>query len=139
MGYNSRLDELQAAILRAKLPYLESWNDTRRNLAASYRSRLEERFCPPEVESGCVHNYHLFVVQSDERDKLQEHLRAHDIQTLIHYPTPCHLQPAMGDIKHRCCDLSFTECAAQRVLSLPIFPALSSEQAEYVADCVNGF
>ena len=139
MGYNSRLDEMQAAILRVKLPHLEEWNETRRNLAAVYVSSLEERFCPPKVKPGCVHNYHLFVIQSEERDKLQESLRAHNIQTLIHYPIPCHLQSAFRNIKHRCCDLSVTERVAQRILSLPMFPTLSTEQVEYVARCANLF
>lgn len=139
MGYNSRLDELQAAILRVKLPYLEQWNESRRNSAKCYETRLEERFSPPKTKPGCVNNYHLFVIQSDGRDKLQEHLRAHDIETLIHYPVPCHLQPAMQAIKHRCCGLSVTEHLANRILSLPMFAALSSQQVEHVARCVNSF
>ena len=139
MGYNSRLDELQAAILRVKLPHLEQWNESRRNSASCYSVCLEERFSLPEVKPGYVHNYHLFVIQSEERDKLQEHLRAHDIETLIHYPVPCHLQPAMQAIKHRCCDLSVTERLAHRILSLPMFATLSTVQVEHVARCVNSF
>ncbi|MGA2753422.1 MAG: DegT/DnrJ/EryC1/StrS family aminotransferase [Terracidiphilus sp.] len=139
MGYNSRLDELQAAVLRVKLPHLEQWNESRRNLAKCYETRLEKRFSPPTVKSGYVHSYHLFVIQSEERDKLQEHLRTQDIETLIHYPVPCHLQPAMQAIKHRCCDLSVTERLARRILSLPMFATLSSEQVEHVARCVNSF
>jgi dTDP-3-amino-3,4,6-trideoxy-alpha-D-glucose transaminase len=137
MGYNSRLDELQAAILRVKLPQLEHWNESRRNLARCYVSGLEERFSAPTVKPGCVHGYHLFVIQSEERDKLQEHLRANDIDTLIHYPIPCHLQPALRNIKHRCCNLSVTERLAQSILSLPMFPTLSTRQVEHVARCVN--
>jgi dTDP-4-amino-4,6-dideoxygalactose transaminase len=139
MGYNSRLDELQAAILRVKLPHLEAWNESRRQAAAGYVSRLEERFSPPKVKPGYVHNYHLFVIQSDERDGLREHLRAHKIETLMHYPIPCHLQPAFRHIEHRCGDLSVTERVAQRVLSLPMFPTLTTEQMEYVSKCVNWF
>lgn len=139
MGYNSRLDELQAAILRVKLPHLEAWNQSRRKLAAIYLSRLDERFCPPRVRAGCVSNYHLFVIQSEERDKLQEYLRAHNIETLIHYPTPCHLQPAFRQIKHRCCDLSVTERVARRIVSLPMYSALCAEQVESIAHCVNSF
>jgi len=139
MGYNSRLDELQAAILRVKLPHLEQWNESRRNLAKCYVASLAGRFSPPNAKPGCVHNYHLFVIQSDERDKLQEHLRAHNIETLIHYPVPCHLQPAMQTIKHRCCDLRVTERFAQRILSLPMFPTLSTGDVEHVSRCVNSF
>jgi dTDP-4-amino-4,6-dideoxygalactose transaminase len=105
MGYNSRLDELQAAILRAKLPHLEVWNENRRKLAEGYLSRLEERFSAPKAKAECVHNYHLFVIQSEERDRLQEHLRACNIETLIHYPVPCHRQEAFRKIKHRYGDL----------------------------------
>jgi dTDP-4-amino-4,6-dideoxygalactose transaminase len=139
MGYNSRLDEMQAAILRVKLPHLEEWNESRRRVAAGYLSRLEELFSPPKVKPGCVHNYHLFVIQSDERDGLREYLRRHKIETLMHYPIPCHLQPAFRNIEHRCGDLSVTERVAQRVLSLPMFPALSTEQTAYVSMCVNSF
>lgn len=139
MGYNSRLDELQAAILRVKLPHLEQWNESRRDLASRYLACLEERFSPPKTKSGCIHSYHLFVIQSDERDKLQDHLRAHEIETLIHYPVPCHLQPAMQAIKHRCCDLSVTEGLANRILSLPMYATLTSDAVEQVARCVNSF
>ena len=139
MGYNSRLDELQAAILRVKLPHLEGWNERRRRLAEAYLSRLEERFSAPKVKAECIHNYHLFVIQSEERDRLQEHLRARNIETLIHYPLPCHLQQAFRKIKHRCCDLSITERVARRVLSLPMFPTLTVEAVEHIARCVNSF
>ena len=139
MGYNSRLDELQAAILRTKLPHLDRWNESRRNLAARYISRLEQRFCPPHAKPGFVHNYHLFVIQNEQRDELQQHLRAHNIQTLIHYPTPCHLQPAMRHIEHRRCELSVTERIAQQVLSLPMFSTLAVEQVDYVARSLNAF
>ena len=139
MGYNSRLDELQAAILRVKLPHLEGWNESRRRLAEGYLSRLEERFSGPKVKAGCVHNYHLFVIQSKGREKLQEHLRACNIETLIHYPVPCHLQPAFRKIRHRCCNLSITELVTHQVLSLPMFPTLSVEGVEHVARCVNSF
>jgi len=139
MGYNSRLDEMQAAILRTKLPHLEDWNETRRRLAAGYLSRLEGRFSPPSVKAGYVHNYHLFVIQSDERDRLREWLRCHNIETLMHYPIPCHLQPALRGIAHRCCDLSNSERVARRVLSLPMFPTLTADQMEYVSERVNSF
>ena len=88
MGYNSRLDELQAAILRVKLPYLEEWNESRRTLAEGYQSELEERFSAPKVEAECVHNYHLFVIQCEERDRLQEHLRRAKLRPLSTTPCP---------------------------------------------------
>ncbi len=139
MGYNSRLDELQAAALRAKLPHLEQSNHARRKLAADYRSQLDERFIAPQVHADYVDSYHLYVIQSDERDRLMKHLSDHNIDTLIHYPTPCHLQTAMREIEHRCCDLSVTERVAGRIVSLPMFSTLSGDQVEYVAHCVNSF
>ncbi len=139
MGFNSRLDELQAAILRVKLPFLEKWNQRRRQLAAGYQSRIENRFSSPSVSPSSVHNFHLFVIQSEQRDNLQKHLLSLDIETLIHYPIPCHLQPALRNLEHRSCDLTLTEHVARRILSLPMFPTLSTEQMEYVAECVNSF
>lgn len=137
LGYNSRLDEVQAAILRVKLPHLEEWNERRRRVAAGYLARLEERFSPPKASPDCVHTYHLFVIQSDDRDSLQKHLLARKIETLIHYPIPCHLQPAISGIEHRCGDLTVTERVTKRMLSLPMFPTLSPEQVAHVTECVN--
>ena len=139
IGYNSRLDEIQAAILRVKLPRLDEWNECRRRVATGYLARLEDRFSPPHAKPGCVPNYHLFVIQSDERDGLREHLRAQGIETHLHYPIPCHRQPALREIEYRCGDLTVTESVAQRVLSLPMFPSLTLEEIDYVANCVNAF
>lgn len=139
MGFNSRLDELQAAILLTKLPHLDTWNDSRGNAGESYRSKLEKRFSPPRTKAGCVPNHHLFVIQSDDRDGLQQHLRRHAIETLIHYPVPIHKQAAIRDLPHRNCDLQVTECLAQLVLSLPMFPTITEEQLAYVSACVNSF
>ena len=139
MGYNSRLDELQAAILRAKLAYLDRWNQHRRKLAAEYSSRLETRFSLPTIRPECIHNFHLYVIQSPDRDGLQRHLAAHGVQTLIHYPVPCHMQPAMRTIPHSCCDLAITERVAASILSLPMSPALTGDQVAHVSSCVNSF
>lgn len=139
MGFNSRLDELQAAILLTKLPHLDTWNDSRVNAGERYRSTLEKRFCPPKMKVGCVPNYHLFVIQSDDRDGLQQHLRRHSIETLIHYPVPIHKQAVFSELPHRNCDLPITECLAQRVLSLPLFPTISEDQLAHVSACVNSF
>jgi len=139
MGFNSRLDELQAAILRTKLLYLDAWNANRRNAAKRYQSTLETRFVPSKSKVDCVPNYHLFVIQSDDRDGLQQHLRQHAIETLIHYPVPIHKQAAICDLPHRSCDLPSTEFLAQRVLSLPMFPTISEEHLACVSACVNSF
>jgi dTDP-4-amino-4,6-dideoxygalactose transaminase len=139
MGFNSRLDELQAAILLTKLPHLDAWNASRRTAGEYYRTKLENRFSPPKTKPGSVPNYHLFVIQSDDRNGLQQHLRRHAIETMIHYPVPIHRQAAVRDLLDRDCGLPITEYLAQRVLSLPMFPTISDEQLEYVAACVNFF
>jgi dTDP-4-amino-4,6-dideoxygalactose transaminase len=139
MGFNSRLDELQAAILGTKLLHLDSWNESRRDAAEFYLSSLEKRFCPPTTKVGRVPNYHLFVIQSDVRDSLQQHLHRHGIQTQSHYPVPIHRQTAFRDLPHRDGDLFVTERIAQRVLSLPMFPTISREQLAHVSARVNSF
>jgi Predicted pyridoxal phosphate-dependent enzyme apparently involved in regulation of cell wall biogenesis len=137
MGFNSRLDEMQAAILRAKLPHLDSWNDIRNQLAHCYLSSLDKQYSPPCAASQYTHCYHLYVIQSSARDELIQHLRSCEIDTLIHYPIPCHLQAAMRDIPHRCYDLSATERVASRILSLPMHATLSIEQVDHVVDSIN--
>lgn len=139
MGFNSRLDELQAAILRTKLHHLDSWNESRKAAAEFYLSSLEKRFAPSAPKAGRLPNYHLFVIQSDDRDSLQKHLCRHGIETQIHYPVPIHRQAAYRHLPHREGDLFVTEHIAQRVLSLPMFPAISGEQQAHVAACVNSF
>ena len=139
MGFNSRLDELQAAILRVKLRHLDTWNERRRQAAEIYLSHLDDRFPLQKIRAESTHNYHLFVIQSDDRDRLQQHLRENSIETLMHYPIPIHRQAAFLDLLHRDCSLSVTERLATRVLSLPMFPTISHEQVEYVTECVNSF
>lgn len=139
IGYNSRLDDIQAAILRAKLPHLDKWNESRRNAAACYLSGLEDRFWPPKTKPGRTHNYHLFVIQSDDRDSLQKYLHGHNIETLMHYPVPIHRQVAFRDLLHRDEDLSVTEHIVQRVLSLPMFPTINEAQLAHVSACLNSF
>jgi dTDP-4-amino-4,6-dideoxygalactose transaminase len=139
MGFNSRLDELQAAILRAKLLHLDVWNKRRRRAAEYYLSVLERRFSPPTTKSDCVANYHLFVIQSDDHDSLRHHLLQNGIETQSHYPVPIHRQTPFRDLPHRSGSLSVTERLAQRVLSLPMFPTISGEQLAHVSACVNSF
>src|SRR5205085_6260499 len=97
-GYNSRLDELQAAVLRVKLGYLAAWNERRRQLAARYDELLAgTELALPRVAPGREHVYHLYVVRSPRREALQRYLKECGIGTLIHYPTPVHLQPAYAE------------------------------------------
>jgi len=135
MGVNSRLDELQAAILAARLPLLAGWTAARRAHAAAYRTLLAGAglVVPPECDAG--HVYHLFPVLSPRRDVLQAALRAEGIETLIHYPVPIPRQPALQDQAPASCPEADRVCA--QVLSLPMHPGLSDEDLEAVAGAVR--
>jgi len=137
-GYNSRLDELQAAILRVKLRYLDHWNSARRALATWYDELLAGYVETPQVRPGNSHAYHLYVIQSEDRDTLQRALQAKGIGTLIHYPIPIHRQVAYQNPGAFCQvgSLSVTERVSQRVLSLPMYPELAMDQVELVARAI---
>ena len=136
MGVNSRLDEIQAAVLRAKLPFLRQWTERRRSLAAFYRTNLNETSVriPAEVDAG--HVYHLFPVHSTERNRLQEYLKSNGIYTLIHYPTPIPQQPAFADYKVDC---PTANRLCNELLSLPLHPNLTDSEIQLVALTVSRF
>jgi dTDP-4-amino-4,6-dideoxygalactose transaminase len=129
----SRLDTLQAAILRAKLPQLERWNARRRVLADRYTEALRDG--PVEVPAPGDHVYHLYVVRSRTRDAVREHLRARGVETLVHYGLPIHAHPAWSDL-HRAGSLQESERATAEVLSLPLYPQLRDDEAEAVIQAV---
>jgi dTDP-3-amino-3,4,6-trideoxy-alpha-D-glucose transaminase len=136
-GANSRLDEMQAAILRARLPFLAGWTDRRRAIARRYRSGLAEAALqvPREFDSG--HVYHLFPVLTDARDRFQQHMRARGIETLIHYPVPISRQPALVSAKPAMCPVADRVCA--QVVSLPMYPALSDAAVSAVVEAAAAF
>ena len=136
MGVNSRLDEIQAAVLRAKLPFLRQWTERRRSLAAFYRTNLNETSVriPAEVDAG--HVYHLFPVHSTERNRLQEYLKSNGIYTLIHYPTPIPQQPAFATYKVDC---PTANRLCNELLSLPLHPNLTDSEIQLVALTVSRF
>ncbi len=137
-GRNSRLDELQAAVLRVKLRRLAAWNQARRERAAWYRELLAG--LPLELPADDPgHVYHLFVVQCDNRDALRRHLLEAGVGCDVHYPVPAHVQPAYAALGHRRGALPHTERAATRVLSLPLFPELTRVEVEAVARSVRSF
>jgi dTDP-4-amino-4,6-dideoxygalactose transaminase len=136
-GVNSRLDELQAAILRARLPRLRAWTDRRRRLAAAYRGRLAEAPVDMTPERDPGHVYHLFVVRSDARSELQAHLAAGGIETLIHYPVSLPLQPAFRAASPGECPAAARAC--REVLSLPLHPAMSDDDVNDVAAALLAF
>lgn len=127
-GFNSRLDALQAAVLKVKLGHLDRWNDRRRSVAAQYLSHLSSSdWVLPSVPDWADPVWHLFVVRSPLRDEVQQWLAQNGIGTLIHYPKPVHLQPAYHDLGYGSGALPIAERIAQQVLSLPMGPHLSTE------------
>lgn len=139
-GGNSRLDELQAAVLRVKLKYLDRWNDQRRGKARLYRRNLEGTgvICPVEKE-GNNPIYHLFVVRTRKRNALQKFLKEKEIDTLIHYPIPIHLQKVYKELGYQKGDLPITERCSLEILSLPFFPELSESEIMQVGECIKYF
>lgn len=135
-GINSRLDELQAAFLRAKLPHLGEWTSARRERAALY-DRLLEGVVTPCAAPGREHVYHLYVIRSRDRDGLQSALAERDIGTLIHYPIPVHRQNAYRELAEQAPYLAESERAAAEILSLPLYPELPLEHVEEVARVVT--
>src|SRR4030095_7806131 len=135
-GVNSRLDELQAAVLRTRLGMLPRWTARRRALAATYRRLLTGSVRPlPRRDEG--HVYHLFVVRSSERDALQEHLSAARIETLIHYPIPMTHQPAFKPWRRNDCPSA--ACAAREILSLPLHQRLTDTEVERICLGIDAF
>lgn len=144
IGINSRLDALQAAILRVKLPRLDSWSDARAERAAKYRELftdrgLTEQIEPPFVRPNVRHIYHQFVIRTKERDALVDHLKSHDIGTDIYYPVPLHMQECFGYLGNEVGDFPESERAAKETLALPIYPELTEEQQRYVVDVIDRF
>jgi dTDP-4-amino-4,6-dideoxygalactose transaminase len=137
-GFNGRIDEIQAAILRIKLRHLDAWNARRRQHAARYSELLAASAVqPPSLPSDSSHVYHLYVIRTTERDALQRALREQGIATGIHYPVPVHLQEATRALGYRPGHLPNTERAAREVLSLPMYAELDQDQIAYVAQHVR--
>ena len=139
-AYNGRLDEMQAAILRIKLKYLDEYNTRRREIAERYNTLLKDMpLSLPKEAPGRKHVYHLYVVRSRERDALQDFLNRGGIGTGIHYKTPIHLQEAAGYLGYKKGDFPKVEAACTEILSLPIYPELDQESQKYVADSIKKF
>lgn len=139
-GFNSRLDELQAALLRVRLKVLDEWNARRAQVAARYLDGLKDAgLTLPVVPQGMEPNWHLFVVRSPKRDALQAHLKAQGIGTLIHYPVPPHLQPAYRELGLLEGSFPITERIHREALSLPMGPHLTLEQVEAVVATIKTF
>ena len=141
LGYNSRLDELQAAVLAAKLPYLAEWTAQRQQIAAWYNTYLAglPGLQLPTVAAGASHVYHLYVVHTPQRDALQKFLASQGVGTLVHYPTPPHRQSAYAKLRLSAEDYPIAEMLAATCLSLPVWPGMSEEQVQKVAHSIRKF
>ena len=135
-GTNSRLDTVQAAVLRVKLPHLDGWNAARRRHADAYAARLSRDVRTPAVRDGVEHVYHLYPIETGRRDLVQQRLRERQIETGIHYPVPAHLQEACASLGYKAGDFPATEAAAARLLSLPMYAELTGPQIDYVAEAL---
>jgi dTDP-4-amino-4,6-dideoxygalactose transaminase len=140
-GWNSRLDEIQAAILRVKLRHLAEWQRSRQAHAAAYTKLLLgiPGLAPPLIPEGYEHVFHQYTIRVERRDALAQLLSEKKIGSAVYYPVPLHLQPLYVSLGHKAGDLAHAEHAAQEVLSLPIFPELRSEQITRVAEAVSEF
>jgi len=140
VGYNYRMSGIQGAILGAKLKHLPEWTEGRRKNAARYNSALEGTSLKlPTERENSKHVYHLYVTESEKRDELSKFLSGKGIASAVHYPVPCHLQPAYSCLGMTEGSLPVCEAAAKRVLSLPMYPELTEEQVQYVAEAVKEF
>ncbi len=139
-GINSRLDGLQAAVLSVKLPHILQWNDLRRQHASTYSTLLDnENLTLPKIDTNGTHVFHLFVIQHEDRDGLQAHLKENGIATGIHYPTALPFLNAYEYLEHTSEDFPHAHNAQSRILSLPMFPELTQEQIKYVVDKIKSY
>lgn len=139
-GFNSRLDEIQAAILLVKLKYLDKWNERRREVASLYNKFLKnDKVSTPIEKEKDSHVYHLYVIRANRRNELQKFLAKKGIQTQIHYPVPIHLQDGYREFKVKKGNLTITERYAREILSLPIFPELKMDKIKYICKEINSF
>ncbi len=140
-GFNSRMDNIQAAFLHEKLPELEDWNQKRNQHASRYDDQLEavDQITTPDVDERATHVYHQYAIQTPERDRLQQFLSNRNIQTGIHYPRPLHLQPAFDHLSYEKGDFPVSERVGDRVLTLPCFPEMTQKQQDHVIQSITQY
>lgn len=139
-GFNSRLDEIQAAILRVKLPHLNRWNARRAEIAARYTEAFAKLPLQlPITAPGNTHIFHVYAVLSEKRDALQKFLTERGVPTLIYYPLPLHLQKLYVDLGFKAGDFRIAEQISKEILPLPMYPELTNEQVDYVCQLISEF
>lgn len=137
-GFNSRLDELQASILSAKLPYLDKWNNRRNEIAERYINEIKNgKIVLPSIENNNTHVWHQFVIKTENRNELQEYLKNNGIATMVHYPRAIHKQKAYEEFNHL--DLPIAEYLAENILSLPMYYGLTEEEIDYIINTINQY
>ncbi|QNG60233.1 DegT/DnrJ/EryC1/StrS family aminotransferase [Bacillus sp. PAMC26568] len=143
LGYNSRLDEMQAAILNIKFKHLQDWIEKRRTLAANYSELIKEAIgdsiVVPEEREGNFHVFHQYTLRVQNRDELQKYLNEQGVQTMIYYPLPLHIQPVFKELGYNEGDFPVSEKATGEAISLPMFPELTLEQQKYVVEKISDF
>jgi dTDP-4-amino-4,6-dideoxygalactose transaminase len=139
VGYNSRLDAMQAAILQAKLPYLDSWNEKRREISHRYSEKLGSNLIVPIEHEWGRHVYHLYIVRSAKRNELQSFLKQKGIASEIYYPLPPHLSVPCRKFGYKEGDFPHAELASQQTLALPLYPELTMSQQDEVIGAVKTF
>lgn len=141
IGFNYRMSEFQAAVLNVKMRYIEDWTEKRRKNAEMYNLRLNdiEHVTTPHQGEGSRHVYHLYVIRAADREELQSYLREQGIWTGLHYPIPLHLTEAYSYLEYKKGDFACAEKLADEILSLPMFPELTEEQIDYVAEKIRDF
>lgn len=137
LGYNSRLDELQAAILRVKLPHIDAWNDRRRSLAHRYDQLLRDIVSIPREAAGAKHVYHLYVIRVGDRRRVQKHLQEQGIATAVYYPIPLHLTEPLQFLGHGIGEFPVAERASREVLAVPLYPEMTDQQIHEVAGALR--
>ncbi|TAL24753.1 MAG: DegT/DnrJ/EryC1/StrS family aminotransferase [Nitrospirae bacterium] len=138
VGFNSRLDEVQAGILLIKLKRIDGYNSRRRQNAALYNKFLSDNVKCPQEKNGCYHVYHQYTIMSPERDKIQNKLKDNGISSVVYYPIPLHLQEALKFLGYKEGDFPVAEKAAREVLSLPMYPGLEEKTIKEIAKIING-
>lgn len=140
LAWNSRIDTIQAAILRVKLKYLDKWNQERRNKALLYTKLLKNAsVITPKLTKGVDHVFHLYVIRTKKRDELAKYLEENGVSVGLHYPIPIHLQKAFKYLNHKKGDFPVTEQLAKEGLSLPIYPELKTEDIKFICKTINNF
>lgn len=137
VGFNSRLDELQAGVLLVKLKRIDKYNERRKKNAALYNKLLSEKVQRPVERTGCSHVYHQYTIRSNRRDAIQKCLRGHGVSSVVYYPIPLHLQKAVSYLGYKKGDFPVAEETARKVLSLPIYPEIEENTVRRIAGIIN--